>query len=74
MHAAIANVPPERWRGCRGTSRSRADDRFAKLPVYAVSADGEAMRDFEKKGFTGYMLKPITEDGLREIFGKVRRG
>ena len=37
------------------------------LPVYLVTADVEAVRQHREKGFTGILLKPITQDGVREL-------
>ena len=46
----------------------RADKRFADLPVYAVTADIEAQKDFVEHGFTGLLLKPVTIDKISGIF------
>lgn len=44
--------------------KMRADPRFAKLPVYAVTADTEFNRDERTRHFTGILLKPLTYDKL----------
>ena len=49
-------------------STIRADKRFATLPVYAVTADIEEQKTFEKHGFTGILLKPITIEKLSRLF------
>ena len=49
-------------------ARIRADKRFAELPVYAVTADIEAQKDFVENGFTGLLLKPVTIDKISGIF------
>ena len=46
----------------------RADERFAKLPVYAVTADVEEQKVFAESGFTGILLKPLTIDKLSNLF------
>ena len=49
-------------------AKVRADKRFADLPVYAVTADIEAQKDFVERGFTGLLLKPVTIDKISGIF------
>ena len=49
-------------------SKVRADERFASLPVYAVTADIEEQKKFEAHGFTGILLKPVTIDKLSRLF------
>ena len=46
----------------------RADSRFAKLPVFAVTADTEFHHDTRSKLFNGIMLKPLTYGKLMETF------
>ena len=46
----------------------RADERFAALPVYAVTADVEEQKSFAESGFTGILLKPLTIDILSSLF------
>ena len=46
----------------------REDDRFATLPVYAVTADVEEQKTFAQRGFTGVLLKPLTVDRLSVLF------
>ena len=48
--------------------RIRADERFAGLPVYAVTADIEEQKTFAERGFTGVLLKPLTIDTLSVLF------
>ena len=47
----------------------RADPRYAKLPVYAVTADVETLKTCAKAGFTGILLKPLTLEKLHTLFG-----
>ena len=47
----------------------RADARFSKLPVYAVTADVETRKECATAGFTGILLKPLTLEKLRTLFG-----
>ncbi len=49
-------------------SKIRADERFANLPVYAVTADIEEKKTFAEHGFTGVLLKPLTIDKLSRTF------
>ena len=49
-------------------ARIRADERFAGLPVYAVTADIEEQKVFVEHGFTGILLKPVTIDKLSRLF------
>jgi CheY-like chemotaxis protein len=46
----------------------RADERFAELPVYAVTADVEEQKNFAERGFTAVLLKPLTIDILSKFF------
>lgn len=47
-------------------AKLRADPRFARLPVYAVTADTESPRDAQTALFTGILLKPLTYAQLVE--------
>ncbi len=49
-------------------AKIRADERFAGLPVYAVTADIEEQKTFEEHGFTGILLKPLTIEKLSGLF------
>ena len=49
-------------------AKIRADERFADLPVYAVTADVEEQKNFAERGFTGVLLKPLTIDTLSSLF------
>jgi len=49
-------------------SKIRADKRFARLPVYAVTADVEEQKAFAERGFTGILLKPLTIEILSGLF------
>jgi len=48
--------------------RLRADPRFAKLPVVAVTADAEFLRDERNSLFSGVLLKPLTYEKLLGAF------
>ena len=39
------------------------------IPVVAVTADVEAKKGFEEKGFAGLLLKPVTLDRLKDLLG-----
>ena len=49
-------------------AKIRADERFADLPVYAVTADVEEQKNFAERGFTGVLLKPLTIEILSKFF------
>ena len=51
----------------------REDDRFRRIPVFAVTADAEFVRDERSKIFDGILLKPITYDRLMEVFSDERK-
>ena len=46
----------------------RADPRFSRLPVFALTADTECKRDARTELFTGIFLKPLTYGKLMEMF------
>ena len=50
----------------------REDDRFRRIPVFAVTADAEFVRDERSAIFDGILLKPITYDRLMEVFSGER--
>lgn len=47
----------------------RAVPELAELPVYAVTADVEAEKDYSQLGFTGILMKPITFESIKEVLG-----
>ena len=54
--------------GIELTEKLRDNSRFRRLPVYAVTADAEFLRDDRNKLFTGILLKPLTYAKLLETF------
>ena len=52
----------------------RADSRFTRLTVFAVTADTEFQRDDRNKLFSGILLKPLTYNKLVEAFTTAMRG
>ena len=44
----------------------RKDKTLSHIPVYAVSADVELLKSFDKIGFNGILLKPIILENLRK--------
>ena len=46
----------------------RRNPEWGTLPVYAITADVEAMKRSAQAGFTGILLKPITLDKLKALF------
>ena len=51
----------------------RADERWKKLPVYAVTADVEARKVAAERGFDGLLLKPVTIESLARFLSDFRR-
>ena len=47
----------------------RANERLSTIPVHVVTADTEMEGKFDKIGFDGFILKPVTVDKLRAIIG-----
>ena len=54
--------------GIEFAEKLRGDSRFRRLPVYAVTADAEFLRDDRNGLFTGILLKPLTYGKLLEVF------
>ena len=54
--------------GIEFAEKLRGDSRFRGLPVYAVTADAEFLRDERSSLFTGILLKPLTYSKLMEVF------
>lgn len=53
--------------GLELVEKIRADERFAKIPVFAVTADTESRSDKRAKLFDGILLKPLTYSKLLEV-------
>ena len=51
----------------------RADARFSRIPVYAVTADTEFQRDERTTLFTGILFKPVTYNKILETFAATDR-
>ncbi len=54
--------------GLEFIEKLRADSRFSRLPVYAVTADAEFSEEARTNLFTGILLKPLTYGKLVEVF------
>ena len=54
--------------GIEFIEKLRSDSRFKRLPVFAVTADAEFLRDGRCGLFTGILLKPLTYAKLVEAF------
>ena len=54
--------------GLEFIEKLRADPRFDRLPVFAVTADTESQSDARIHLFTGILLKPMTYGKLVEVF------
>ena len=57
--------------GLELVERLRADKRFQKLPVFAVTADTETSDDSRSRLFTGILLKPMTYAKLVQVFSSL---
>ena len=60
--------------GIELVEKLRADSHFRRLPVYAVTADVEFLRDDRNRHFTGILLKPLSYGKLMEAIAKAMRG
>ena len=56
--------------GLEFIEKLRADARFRRLPVFAVTADTECNQDPRTELFTGILFKPVTYGKLVEVFAK----
>ena len=50
-------------------SKIRRIPKLTKLRVYAVTADVEIQKDYKKMGFNGILLKPLSLEKLKTLFG-----
>ena len=64
----LTDVWMPKMNGRELVEKIRSDDRFAVLPVYAVTADVEEQKYSSEQGFTGVLLKPLTSDKLANLF------
>jgi len=48
----------------------RKSPRFAKVPVYVITADVEMQSEYRKIGFDDMLIKPITLERLKELLAK----
>ena len=51
----------------------RADPRFSRIPVFALTADTEFRRDVRTSLFTGILLKPLTYEKLAATFARTHQ-
>ena len=58
--------------GLEFIEKLRADARFLRLPVFALTADTEFQRDGRTELFSGILLKPMTYDKLVKTFSVVQ--
>ena len=57
--------------GLEFIEKLRADSRFRRLPVFAVTADAEVHQDDRTRLFTGILLKPLTYGKLVNVFASL---
>ena len=57
--------------GLELVERLRADPRFEKLPVFALTADTESQHNERTRLFSGVLLKPITYDKLVGVLASI---
>ena len=60
--------------GAEFVEKLRDDARFRRLPVFAVTADTEFLRDARSGLFTGILLKPLTYANLVKAFADAKQG
>lgn len=59
--------------GLEFIEKLRADPRFEKLPVFALTADTENQNDDRSGRFSGILLKPLTYEKLVDVFAAAER-
>ena len=64
----LTDIRMPKMDGKQLVAKIRADERFAGLPVYAVTADIEEQKTFVEHKFTGTLLKPLTVEKLSGLF------
>ena len=47
----------------------RAEEKLATIPAYVVTADTEMEGKYDRIGFDGFILKPVTVEKLKAIIG-----
>ncbi len=57
--------------GMELVSEIRKDPSLSALPVYAVTANIEMLKNYRENGFTGLLLKPYNIAKLTEFFNKI---
>ena len=60
--------------GLEFIEKLRADPRFVRLPVFAVTADTECRRDARTGLFSGILFKPLTYAKLVAVFASLNNG
>ena len=53
--------------GFEFVEKARADSRFERLAIFAVTADSECRSDERSRLFTGILMKPLTFEKLLEV-------
>ena len=59
--------------GMEFIEKLRADPRFSRLPVFALTADTEFRADARTDLFTGVLLKPVTYEKLVKVFAAAKK-
>jgi len=59
--------------GMEFIEKLRADSRFSRLPVFALTADTEFRQDARTDLFTGVLLKPVTYEKLVKVFAAAKK-
>lgn len=59
--------------GMEFIEKLRADSRFIRLPVFALTADTEFRADARTDLFTGVLLKPVTYEKLVNVFAAAEK-
>ena len=57
--------------GAKLVKRIRENEHLAKLNVCLITADVEARTTYREQGFDALLLKPVTIEKLKEVFGDI---
>ena len=71
IDAVLTDIQMPGMDGLGLVAEIRKDVKLKELPVFAVTADVDILKTYQKDGFTGLLLKPFTLDKLTELFNGV---
>ncbi|MBP5641257.1 MAG: response regulator, partial [Victivallales bacterium] len=70
----LTDIRMPNMRGEELVAKIRQDERFKNLPVFAVTAEVDALRTYSQAGFTGILLKPLNIDKINGCLDAVMKG